>query len=211
MTPVDGASRAQPHHPSSAPTRADPGDVRAMREALEAARGRVDKLPVKTGGKAPTGAGAKTAGVRVAAGDTGRDAAMMRADRGEVAPRYAVQQRDETEAVAAWNGQPAQAVPVPVAANLPSPQVDPGAFAQMLADLWTRENGRGSKEIHVRFGDRAWPATGARLVRTAAGSLDVALLVGDGGQAYGGKLPGLEEALGRAGVDVASLLIENDG
>ena len=52
-----------------------------------------------------------------------------------------------------------------------------GHAAQVLADLWTRENGRGAKEIRVRFGEDAWPATGARLVRNAAGALHHVILV----------------------------------
>jgi hypothetical protein len=201
MSSVDGASRAQPPRttPSSAPTRADPNDVRAMREAIDAARGRVDKAAGQPGRKAH---GQVTA-------ERGREGVV--ADRHQEQPVSRLRSRQEgSEALAGWNGQAPAAVTTTVAADVTAPHVDAGAFAQMLADLWTRENGRGSKEVRVRFGDRAWPATGARLVRNAAGSLDVALLVGDGGRTYGDRLGGLEDALTGAGIDLASLAIEND-
>lgn len=118
--------------------------------------------------------------------------------------------REGAEGLGGLAGQaPPLAAPV-ATADLAAPHIDPGAFAQLLADLWTRENGKGSKEVRVRFGERAWPATGARLVRNAAGTLDVALQVGDGGRAYRDRLGGLEEALIGAGVNLGSLLVEED-
>lgn len=210
MTTVDGASRAQPARlPAASSSRTDPGDVRAMRDALEAARGRIDKPAGQQGRKPLAQAGGKPAHQPAQAREGGGDVAAAEGRGEESSPRLHAL-REGADGVAPWAGQGGAPVPGGMAAEWPAPHVDPGAFAQMLADLWARDNGRGAKEVRVRFGDRAWPATGARLVRNAAGALDVALLVGDGGRAYGDKLAGLEDALGRAGVDLGSLAIEND-
>jgi hypothetical protein len=64
--------------------------------------------------------------------------------------------------------------------------------------------------VRVKFGANAWPATGARLVRNAAGTLDIAIQVGDGGKTYGDGLPGLQDQLGRSGLAVGALAIEDD-
>lgn len=201
MTSVDSASRAQPPR-QAAPTpdaRADPNDVRAMREAIDAARSKLEKFPPQQG-KRPVLPGGTEAQTRTAEATTqGSEDPLTRRQ----------QQREGTESLAGWNAQGGVIGTTTAHANPPAPQVDPSAFAQMLADLWTRENGRGSKEVRVRFGDRAWPATGARLVRNAAGGVDVALFVGDGGQTYGDKLAGLGDALTQAGVDLGSLAIED--
>lgn len=203
MTSVDGASRAQPPRSSSpaarGEVRADPQDVRAMSDAFDKARGKMEKLPGQAGKKALPGRAPETA----------RDAFSPRPTGDETKTRLS-SQREGTEGLAGWSGQGAALAPVVIPADPAAPHIDPSAFAQMLADLWTRENGRGAKEVRVRFGDRAWPATGARLVRNAAGTLDVALLVGDGGRAYGDRLAGLEEALVQSGVELGSLGLEND-
>lgn len=214
MTSIDGASRPLPARSPSAPSRADPGDVRAMHEALEAARGRIDRPAPQPGRKGLAQPGGKPyMGRQDAARDLGegrRDLAALRDAAEEPAARLR-SLRESADGVGQWGGQGAAVAPGAMTADFPAAHVDPGAFAQMLADLWTRENGRGSKEVRVRFGDRAWPATGARLVRNAAGALDVALLVGDGGRAYGDRLAGLEDALGAAGVNLGSLAVETDG
>lgn len=197
MTSVDGASRAQPPRTPPSSAQANPNDIGAMRDALAAAKGKMEKPAGQAGKK------------QLAQAPRGRDGVPLAVGRENATPRLQ-SQREGTEALAGWNGQGAALAPVMVPADATAPHIDPSAFAQMLADLWTRENGRGSKEIRVRFGDRAWPATGARLVRNAAGTLDVALFVGDGGRAYGDKLAGLEGALTDAGVDLGSLAIEND-
>lgn len=205
MTSVDSASRTPPMRPSSpapdarATQNANPNDVRAMREAIDAARSKLDKSAGPPGKRMPV----------TAEGERPRGGEVARQGHEVPVARLTQQQRDGTEALAGWNGQGGAIGAAPVQASFPPPHVDPSAFAQMLADLWTRENGRGSKEVRVRFGDRAWPATGALLVRNAAGSLDVALFVGDGGRAYGDRLPGLEDALTSAGVDLGTLAIEN--
>lgn len=114
--------------------------------------------------------------------------------------------KGETAAVGLAVTQQAPPAPLTVPAA-PSPVVDPSAFAQLLADLWTRENGRGAKEVSVRFGRNAWPATGARLVRNAAGALDVTLQVGNRGLGAD-ALPDLAGRFADAGVAVGALAVE---
>jgi len=235
MTSVNGASRA-PQPPARAPDRAppaqqpsydrqppqvaartDPDAARAMKEALDAARGRMGQPPAQgTKGDAKGEFAQAKKGAQLAAGREGREAGQLPAQAGAAGRQQEEtklrSKQDGAEALAGWGGQGAGAAAAQAAAvQPPPPHVDASAFAQVLADLWTRENGRGHKEVRVRFGDRAWPATGARLVRNAAGTLDVALLVGDGGRAYGDAPPGLAAALSAAGVDVGSLVVEADG
>lgn len=206
MTSVDAASRAQPSRPSSSPMRGevrpDPNDVRAMSDAFDKARGRMEK-PQGQAGKKALGEGLAERRQEAATATAARPTA-------DETRTKLTSQREGAEALAGWGGQGAAPVPAAVNADFAAPHVDPGAFAQMLADLWTRENGRGSKEVRVRFGDRAWPATGARLIRNEAGALDVQLFVGDGGRAYGDKLAELEGALSGGGVNLGSLAIENE-
>lgn len=205
MTSVSGSrppstpTRA-PQQPAKPPTE----DVRAMADAF-----------AKAGRRMP------------ANGAPAKDVAMPKGMKGQVQtrgeqpatttpdPRGA---HDTTEASVRERGQgerhgggegfasPQQTVqPLPVSVpQAPSPQLDPSAFAQMLADLWTRENGKGSKEVRVRFGSTAWPATGARLVRNAAGALDIAVQVGSGAAAADG-LANLRGFLEKAGVEVGAL------
>lgn len=90
-----------------------------------------------------------------------------------------------------------------------SAHVDPGAFADMLTTIWTREQGRTAKEVRVSFGDAAWPATGARLVRLEDGSLKVTVSVGYRG-ADVGNLDDLRDRMGLRGLSVADIAIEDD-
>lgn len=90
-----------------------------------------------------------------------------------------------------------------------SAHVDPGAFADMLTTIWTREQGRTAKEVRVSFGDAAWPATGARLVRLEDGSLKVTVSVGYRG-ADVGSLDDLRDRMGLRGLSVADIVIEDD-
>lgn len=105
--------------------------------------------------------------------------------------------------------QPAAAPNAAMIAQMPNPQVDPSGFAQMLADLWTRENGKGAKDVRVRFGGGAWPVTGARLVRSADGLLDVTI---EGGpDATNLPLDTLAPQLREAGLTLGRLTISDDG
>ena len=75
----------------------------------------------------------------------------------------------------------------------------------MLADLWPRENGRGPREVRVRFGAATWPATGARLVRSADGLLDVTVEQAPGTPAL--SLAGLDEALAERGLAIGQVAV----
>ena len=98
---------------------------------------------------------------------------------------------------------PMQAPP-PVAAH-----VDPGAFADMLTRLWTREQGRTAREVRVSFGDEAWPATGARLLRLDDGSLQVTVSMGQRGGDVGGGLDALRERLTARGLNISDIAVED--
>jgi hypothetical protein len=104
-------------------------------------------------------------------------------------------------------GATAQAPVQPIAVpDMPAPHVDAAAFAQLMTQLWLRERGKGAKEVRVSFGDDAWPATGARLVRNAAGTLDVQLHVADGGALYqADTLSGLGRQLTDSGLALGAL------
>lgn len=209
MTSVSGGSSTPPSNgqrtPSSPTGRAEPApnDVRAMSDAFATARDRLERLPLP-GGKKPT-TGLRS---RLEMAPEQRTAAGQTSTRG---PIRQLAQHEGNEALPGWTGTGGMVTPpVIVAADAAAAHVDPGAFAQMLADLWTRENGKGAKEVIVRFGNRTWPATGARLIRNEAGALDVALLVGDSGRAYGDRMPQLEIALNAAGVNLGSLELLTD-
>ncbi|NIJ22194.1 hypothetical protein FHS95_003909 [Sphingomonas naasensis] len=195
--PIDG--RAQPQ----------PDDVRAMKDAFGAAR--VKLLGKEQPGKEPAGGLAQPKlGKGLAQPERrGEVPVQERAALGDYREASLKQEREARErqdGLFGFTGQ-AQAQPMGMPA-MPAAHVDPSAFAQLLADLWTRENGKGAKEVTVTFGDRAWPATGARLVRNAAGTLDVALLVGDGAPPYDATLRQLEAQLRDAGVALGSLSME---
>ena len=235
MTGISNASRPQVPQPArqpsqpSQPSRAEPApnDLRAMKDAMANARQQMGETQGKgagqnagtarAGGDGKPGAFGKLSGQDSAKELPGQQPhAGVLPDRRDVASFEGSLARGGdtsagTEPFAGIGTTVAAGTVVPMMVpNVAGPHVDPTAFAQMMADLWTRENGRGSKEVSVRFGNSAWPATGARPVRNAAGGVDIALQVGDGGRAYGDKLPGLESALSEAGVDYGNLLIEND-
>lgn len=97
---------------------------------------------------------------------------------------------------------PMQAPP-PVAAH-----VDPSVFADMLTRIWTREQGKTAREVRVQFGDDAWPATGARLLRLEDGTLQVTVSMGQRGADAG--LEGLRERLEARGLHVSDIAVEDD-
>lgn len=207
---------------SSGPANAQqPGDARAMQDALASARGRMPPM-----GYGPTPRDRAAAGLAGRAdaengslGQRGALSARLEMPAAEqpaadamtvpldAAPEALVRrraQREQVETGLAMAGQSGGPVLTTMPA-MPSPQADPSAFAQLMADIWTRENGRGTKEILVRFGDRAWPATGARLIRNAAGALDITVLM-DAPSVH--DLRPLETALGSAGVPLGALTTE---
>jgi len=184
-----------------------PDDVRAMKDALGKARAQFHgkEIPVKEEGTLPSKLGKGLA----QADRRGEVPVQQREAPGDFREASLRQEREARERQDGLFGFAGHAQPQPTAMPaMPAAHVDPGAFAQMLADLWTRENGKGAKEVTVTFGDGAWPATGARLVRNAAGTLDVALLVGDR-MPYVDTLGELERQLRDAGVALSSLSTES--
>lgn len=208
MTQVSGSRESSSaQRPAARPSNArgaQPDDVRAMSDAFAAARAKMKPDGVKFDGLGARQG--KMAAGKGGAADIERrstDAALGAAFDRKVAER----QQSERQADGQGFALPGQAAPPPpvTLAMMPSPQVDPGAFAQMLADLWTRENGRGAKEVRVKFGADAWPATDALLVRNAAGTLDIAVGVGAGGGTR--ALAGLDEHLSQSGLEIGSLTL----
>lgn len=98
-------------------------------------------------------------------------------------------------------GAPAQVAAAPP----PTSFVDPSAFADLLSRLWLREQGRTTREVRVSFGDSAWPATGARLIRLDDGSLQVAVTLGDRGAGDLRSADALKERLQARGLPVADI------
>jgi hypothetical protein len=179
-----------------------PADVRAMNEALAKARLQTKEQP---------GAPIQQKGAKGLVQTERRSEVPVQqreafGDARDTALRQEREARERQDGLFGFSGH-AQPQPAAMPA-MPAAHVDPGAFAQMLADLWTRENGKGTKEVTVTFGDRAWPASGARLVRNAAGTLDVALLLGDRAPPYDGTMRELEAQLRGAGVALGSLSTE---
>ncbi len=98
-------------------------------------------------------------------------------------------------------GAPAQVAAAPP----PTSFVDPSAFADLLSRLWLREQGRTTREVRVSFGDSAWPATGARLIRLEDGSLQVAVTLGDRGAGDFRSADALKERLQARGLPVSAI------
>ncbi len=210
MSDVSAPSRSsstQASRPAARPqARTAPAteDVRAMGEAF--ARARMQQPQQQTSGLGQRSATGKGALLTKQGGERAPDAAALNAWRG-LDERNALDRREgERHGDQGFGGMAQQmGVPVMVTAQAPAPQVDPSGFAQMLADLWTRENGRGAKEVRVRFGNATWPATGARLVQSADGLLDIAIEVAPGAELP--PLGGLEQALAERGLAVASTTV----
>lgn len=151
-------------------------DVRAMTDAFARARGEGRPPLGQALGQGARGGGERKSGMMAQASpDFGAEVAQvagLRAadERGTLDRRDAERGGEQALGLVSPQQAPAQGAALLPA---PSPHVDPSGFAQMLADLWTRENGRGDKRVQVRFGAEAWPATGALLVQSADGVLDV--------------------------------------
>lgn len=207
-TPVRTATPSRSADPSPLPrSNAQPPaeDVRAMKDALTAARER-QRQPLGERGAAMLREGVGRGEAKALFGkDDAERFKLMKQERDAQMP-------EEGALGLAGAGGQGQAQAPMVVPHAPSPQTDPTAFAALIGQLWTREQAKGTREVSVRFGERAWPATGARLVRAADGSLDVALLVGG---AAGGQvetaLPDLRERLAERGVAVGALAVEKDG
>jgi hypothetical protein len=191
-----------------------PDDVRAMRQAFGQARPMLQETRPQAherglGTRASALAKADTAVIGAQeqqaheplAGVTGREkrgGALV--DEGD---------RDQDHA-ATGLGTTAQQPVAPLAIPaMPAPHVDASAFAQLMTDLWLRERGKGSKEVRVSFGRDAWPATGARLFRNAAGALDIQLHVDARGDSYEAVLPDLRDELGNRGLAIGALRLSD--
>lgn len=181
-------------------------DVRAMSEAFSRARGDAKGLAGRGGlPQQPQGEGQVQVGTPQVAADPraelARAAGWRAADERGTADRRDAERGGEQ---ALGLVSPAHAPPPAAAAvAAPPPHVDPSAFAQVLADLWTRENGRGDRQVRVRFGAEAWPATGALMVQTADGLLDLTVDMAPGSQPR--SMAALADALGEAGLSVGRL------
>jgi hypothetical protein len=231
MTAVSNTQPARPAQPRHAPSRTPeptPADRNAMKEALEAARGRMgspqpNAQAPKAGPQGPQpreGKGLEGKGLatllkgEAKPGKQGQEklgehVAQPQTRAQDEQPMSGIERRQERREQMegfALPGQPGAPAPLPMPA-MPSPQANPAAFAQMMADLWARENGKGTREVSVRFGNDAWPATGARLIRNAAGALDIVLEVG-GARADTPDLSTLADALDGAGVELGALTVE---
>lgn len=195
------------------PTRAQPlaEDVRAMGEAFAKVRGQAQGLAGRAGQQQQVPL------TKAPPQPLGQVPADARAELARIAGWRAADQRGTLDRREAERGgeqalgmvSPAH-TPVPTAATLPapSPHADPAAFAQTLADLWTRENGRGDRQVRVRFGNDAWPATGALMVQSADGLLDVTVDMAAGHVLS--STDALVQALGAAGLTVGRVATSED-
>ena len=213
MTGIGSTASMRPSNTVSHATRANPrpqpssDDVHAMRGAFAKADGRLP-LAQERGRKAD----AKLANGKLKtdqrAGDEAERAEGARGrahDHGRLDTDQDADQDNQQGLFAT-----AQQAVIPIAApDMPGPHVDPSAFAQLMTQLWLREKGKGAREVRVSFGEDAWPATGARLVRNAGGALDIQLHVADGGAAFGeDTLGGLQSQLASHGLAVGALQLE---
>ena len=137
-----------------------------------------------------------TAGTKVAIEDKRRDT-------------FSEVRRDDSNTALQMLNQPGPGLATPVQAPQGAAHVDPGAFADMLTRIWTREQGKTAREVRVSFGDAAWPATGATLLRLEDGSLRVTVSVGQHG-GMGDDLVGLRERLSARGLNIADVAVEDD-
>lgn len=204
--PAPAAPRIASPRPTAQP-RGSGEDVGAMRQALERARGPGERVGPRAGKGELKGATDAKELARLR-GEEPEENQVALAPRGEGrAGRFDDADQDRRDGSPLSLAATAQAAVQPIAVpDAPAPHVDPAAFAQLMTQLWLRERGKGTKEVRVTFGDDAWPATGARLVRNAAGALDVQLHVADGGALYEGEpLAGLGRDLAATGLAIGAL------
>lgn len=107
-------------------------------------------------------------------------------------------------ALFAASAQPA----APTLAPPPAAAVDPSAFADMMNQLWLREQNRTTRELKVRFGDAAWPATGASMLRLDDGSLSITVDIARHGNP--GDLDALRRQLESRGLAIADLSVSTE-
>ena len=189
-------SRSTPQHAG----RSQPSDqdVHAMKDAFALAQkgGQPQgRMPVPAKGEGKDGL--------LGEGREKADAAVDGLDQRQTVSRDD-RDRDQGDAQGWAFGQALADAPM-IVPNAPSPQVDASAFAQLLGQLWAQARQKNEREVRVKFGPNAWPATGARMVMNAAGSLDISLQMEPDGP---DDLSGLADSLARSGVAVGSLAAE---
>lgn len=211
VDPVRAPERTSAPRPSHEVHRtpATPHDARELAEAFSAAARR-GQLP--TGGRAvPNGRDAKPLRLGPDGKPLPQPALAGPKPRGDDRLRSALSEvrRDDSTTAQSLLTQPGPGFAAPMQAPQSSTHVDPGAFADMLTQIWMREQGKTAREVRVSFGDAAWPATGATLLRLEDGSLRVTVSVGQGGGDVGDGLAALRDRLNARGLNVADVAVED--
>ena len=103
-----------------------------------------------------------------------------------------------------WPSPPPPAPLAPAAAV----GIDPSVFADMMDQLWLREQNRQTREMKVKFGDSAWPETGASVLRLDDGSLSITVGVAPHG--LPGDLERLKRQSAERGLPVREVVFATD-
>lgn len=88
------------------------------------------------------------------------------------------------------------------------PAPNPAAVADMIQRFWQREGRGGVRDVQVRFGEAAWPATSARLQRLPCGALAVEVRIDRHGRP--GDPAALRQQLARRGLAIAEVSFTHD-
>ncbi len=213
MTGIGSTASMRPGNNVSQATRANtrpepaPDDVHAIRNAFAKADGCLP-LVQERGRKGDTKLANGKLKTDQRAGEEAERADATRARTHDHGRLETGQDSDQDNQQGLFAATQQAVIPIAVP-DMPGPHVDPSAFAQLMTQLWLREKGKGTREVRVSFGEDAWPATGARLVRNAGGALDIQLHVADGGAAFDGEtLGGLQSQLASHGLAVGALHLE---
>ena len=189
-------SRPAPHHASR--NQPSDQDVHAMKDAFALAQ-----KGGQSQGRVPLPVTGEEKGDLLGEGGDEKGAVVDGLDKRQTVLR---DDRDQDQGDAqGWAFGQALADAPMIVPNAPSPTVDASDFAQLLSQLWAQAKQKNEREVRVKFGPNAWPATGARMVMNAAGTLDIALQLERGGPQ---DLSGLEDGLTRSGVQIGALAVE---
>lgn len=88
------------------------------------------------------------------------------------------------------------------------PAPNPAAIADMIQRFWRHSGPAGARDVQVRFGEAAWPATGARLLRLPDGALAVEVRIDRHGRP--GDPEALRRQLARRGLAIANVRFTHD-